>query len=187
MSPTPAAVSQLTGVYDLDPAHSRIGFVARHGMATKVRGSFKDFEGTGYFDPDKPANSSFRVTVDATSIDTHDADRDEHLRNNDFFDMDAYPRIRFASTSIERVADDVYRVVGGLTIKGVTNAVTVDLEHTGSVVDAHGDQRIGLEGSTVVNRKDWGVSWSPWLEVGVVALLAEKVTLEFDVSAIKRA
>jgi polyisoprenoid-binding protein YceI len=185
MSTTTTDVSTLTGTYAIDPAHSRIGFVARHAMVTKVRGSFTSFEGDGYFDADTPANSRLQLTIDAASIDTGNADRDGHLRSNDFFDMENHPQITFASTAVERVGDDEFRVTGDLTIKGVTRPVTVDFELTGSAVDPFGNHRIGLEGRAVVNRKDWGVNWNAVLEAGGV-LVSEKVTLEFDVSAIRR-
>jgi polyisoprenoid-binding protein YceI len=178
------ATETLSGKYAIDPAHSRIGFVARHAMITKVRGSFNDFEGTGYFDADNPANSRFELTIQAASIDTRNADRDAHLRSNDFFDMDSYPQIRFESTSIERLDDENYRVTGDLTIKGVTKSVSVDLEFTGAAVDPFGNHRIGLEGTTTVNRKDWGLNWNAALEAGGV-LVSEKATLEFEVSAIR--
>ena len=173
-----------TGTYTIDPTHSRIGFVARHAMVTKVRGSFNQFEGSGYFDAENPANSRVQLTIQAASIDTRNADRDGHLRSNDFFDMDTYPEITFASTSVEQVSEDTYRVTGDLTIKGVTQPVTVDFEYTGTARDPFGNQRIGFEGSTTVNRKDWGVNFNAALETGGV-LISEKVTLEFEVSAIR--
>jgi polyisoprenoid-binding protein YceI len=174
----------LSGTYTLDTAHTRIGFVARHAMVTKVRGSFKEFSGTGTLDAANPANSSLQVTIQAASIDTGNADRDNHLRSNDFFDMEQYPTITFVSTSVEPVSDSVFRVTGDLTIKGVTKPVTVDFELTGSATDPYGNERIGLEGRATVNRKDWGVNWNAALEAGGV-LVSEKVDLEFDVSAIK--
>jgi polyisoprenoid-binding protein YceI len=174
----------LTGAYTLDPAHSRIGFVARHAMVTKVRGSFNEFQGRGYFDVDEPAKSYLEVTIKAASIDTRNADRDAHLRSNEFFDMDAHPEIRFVSTSVEPVAGDAYEVVGDLTIKGVTKAVAINFLYKGAVLDPFGNQRIGFEGAAVVNRKDWGVNWNTMLEAGGV-LVGEKVALEFDVSAIR--
>lgn len=174
----------LTGTYAIDPTHSRIGFVARHAMVTKVRGSFNEFEGSGYYDAENPSNSRLELTIQAASIDTRNADRDGHLRSNDFFDMEHHPEIRFVSTAVEQVGDAEYRVTGDLTIKGVTKPVTVDFEYTGAAVDPYNNQRIGLEGSTVVNRKDWGVNWNAALEAGGV-LVSEKVTLEFEVSAIR--
>jgi polyisoprenoid-binding protein YceI len=177
--PTPA-----TGTYVIDVAHSRIGFVARHAMVTKVRGSFNEFEGTGYLDAVEPANSRVQLTIQAASIDTRNADRDDHLRSNDFFDMAAYPEITFESTAVEQVDAENFRVTGDLTIKGVTKPVTVDFEYTGTAVDPFGNTRLGFEGSTTVNRKDWGVNWNAALEAGGV-LVSEKVTLEFEVSAIR--
>ncbi len=174
----------LTGTYAIDPAHSRIGFVARHAMVTKVRGSFNEFAGTGYFDTEDPSQSHLRLTIQAASIDTRNADRDAHLRSNDFFDMDSYPEINFVSTSVEPIDADNYRVTGDLTIKGATKPVTVDFEYTGAAVDPFGNKRIGLEGRTTINRKDWGVNWNAALEAGGV-LVSEKVTLEFEVSAIR--
>ena len=181
---TTTAPSTLTGTYAVDPTHSRIGFVARHAMVTKVRGSFNEFEGTGYFDAENPANSHLRLTIQAASIDTRNADRDAHLKSNDFFDMENHPEITFVSTSVEQVDGDSYRVSGDLTIKGVTKPVTVDFDYAGTAVDPFGNTRIGLEGKTTVNRKDWGVNWNAALEAGGV-LVSEKVALEFEVSAIR--
>lgn len=185
MSTTTTTVpTTLTGDYRLDPGHSRIGFVARHAMVTKVRGSFNEFEGSGYFDAENPANSRLALTIQAASIDTRNADRDAHLRSNDFLDMQHYPEITFVSTAVDQVDDEHYRVTGDLTIKGVTKPVIVELEFTGAAVDPYGNQRIGLEGSATINRKDFGVSWNAPLEAGGV-LVSDKVVLEFEVSAIK--
>ena len=183
---TTTVPSTLTGTYAVDPSHSRIGFVARHAMVTKVRGSFNEFEGSGHFDANDPTRSRLELTIKAASIDTRNPDRDAHLRSNDFFAMDEYPEIRFSSTAVELVDAENYRVTGDLTIKGVTKPVTVDFEYTGTATDPFGNQRIGFEGKTTVNRKDWGVNWNAALEAGGV-LVSEKVTLEFEVSAIRSA
>jgi polyisoprenoid-binding protein YceI len=173
----------LTGAYTIDPTHSRIGFIARHAMVTKVRGSFNEFEGSGYFDAENPSASKVDLTIQAASIDTRNADRDGHLRSNDFFDMETYPEISFSSTGVEVVGDE-YRVTGDLTIKGVTKPVTVDFEYTGTAIDPYNNTRVGFEGTTTVNRKDWGVSWNAPLEAGGV-LVGEKIVLEFEISAIR--
>jgi polyisoprenoid-binding protein YceI len=184
MTSTSTAERTLTGNYTVDPSHSQIGFTARHAMVTKVRGTFNEYEGSGYFDAENPANSKVELTIKAASIDTRNADRDNHLRGNDFFDMENHPEIRFVSTQVEAAGDDRYRVTGDLTIKGVTKPVSIDFEYTGSATDPFGNDRIGLEGRTTINRKDWGVNWNAALEAGGV-LVSEKVSLEFEVSAIK--
>jgi polyisoprenoid-binding protein YceI len=173
-----------TGTYSIDPTHSRIGFVARHAMVTKVRGSFNDFEGTGRFDAADPTKSEISLVIQATSIDTRNADRDTHLRSNDFFAMEEFPEISFTSTSVSVAGDNQYEVTGDLTMKGITHPVTIDFTHEGNAVDPYGTERIGLEGTTTVNRKDWGISFNAPLETGGV-LIGEKVTLEFEVSAVR--
>jgi polyisoprenoid-binding protein YceI len=183
---TTTGTEQLTGTYTIDPSHSRVGFVARHAMVTKVRGGFNDFAGTFTIDGANPAASAAELTIEAASIDTRNADRDAHLKSNDFFAMDTYPQLRFVSTAIEQVSASDYRVTGDLALRGVTNPVTIDLEYTGAAVDPWGNLRVGFEGSTQVNRKDWGVNWNTALEAGGV-LVSEKVTLEFEISATKNA
>ncbi len=183
---TATSKDQLSGEYTVDASHSRIGFVARHAMVTKVRGSFNDFEGTAKIDGSDPTKSSVQVRIQAASIDTRNADRDNHLRSNDFFDMAAYPELTFVSTGVEAAGEDDYRVTGDLTIKGVTKTVAIDFEYTGSAVDPYNNLRVGLEGSVVVNRKDWGIAWNAPLEAGGL-LVSEKITLEFEISAVKAA
>ncbi|MDX1657650.1 MAG: YceI family protein [Nitriliruptorales bacterium] len=176
---------ELTGTYTIDPAHSRLGFVARHAMVTKVRGGFNEFEGSFEIAEDVE-DSSAEVTIQAASVDTRNADRDEHLRSNDFFAMDEYPEIRFVSTDIEQIEDTDYRVTGNLTLRGVTKPVSIDLEYTGAATDPWGNTRVGFEGSTKVNRKDWGLNWNTALDGGGI-LVSDKVTLEFEISATKNA
>jgi polyisoprenoid-binding protein YceI len=173
-----------TGTFAIDPGHSRIGFIARHAMVSKVRGSFNEFDGSGFFDAATPANSHLEVTIQAASVDTRNAERDAHLRSGEFFDMESFPTIRFVSTSVVPRGADRFAVTGDLTLKGVTKPVTFDLELTGTSTDPWGNTRLGLDGSAVINRKDWGVSWNAALEAGGV-LVGEKVTLEFEISAVK--
>jgi polyisoprenoid-binding protein YceI len=181
---TTTVPTTVTGTYKIDPSHSRIGFVARHAMVAKVRGSFNEFEGGGYFDAEDPAKSHLELTIKAASIDTRNPDRDAHLKSNDFFSMDEYPEITFVSTRVEPAGEGTYRVTGDLTVKGVTKPVTFELEYTGEATDPFGNKRIGFEGSTTINRKDWGVNWNVALEAGGV-LVSENVTLEVEVSAIR--
>ncbi len=176
--------SELTGTYTLDVTHTRLGFVARHAMVTKVRGAFTGFAGTAVLDAEDPTRSHAEVTIQVASVDTGNAQRDEHLRTNDFFDAATYPEIRFVSTKAESLGDDNYRLTGDLTIKDVTKSVAVDFEFTGLAADPWGNQRAGFEGRAVINRKDFGVNFNAALEAGGV-LVSEKITLEFDVSAIR--
>jgi len=178
--------SALTGTYTLDPAHSRFGFVARHAMVTKVRGAFNDVEGTATIDGANPANSGASITIRTASVDTRNEQRDQHLRTNDFLDVETYPTITFTSTGVQHAGGNDFSVTGDLTIRGVTKPVTVPLEFQGAATDPFGNARIGFEGSLVINRKDWGVNWNAALEAGGV-LVSEKVTLEFEISAVKQA
>lgn len=184
--PMSSALEDISGRYTLDPTHTRIGFVARHAMVTKVRGSFEDFEGTAVIDAANPSASSTSVTIRTASVTTSQAQRDEHLRTSDFFAVEQHPTITFTSTDVTRGEDGEWLVTGDLTIKDTTRPVTVPFELTGSARDPFGNLRVGFEGSVVVNRKDWGLDWNAALETGGV-LVSEKVTLEFDVSAIRDA
>jgi len=179
------AIDDISGDYTLDVSHSRLGFVARHAMVTKVRGQFGAFEGTAHIDEKDPAASKVDLTIQVASIETGSADRDGHLKSADFFDAEKYPTITFTSTKVERDGDD-WEITGDLTIKDVTKAVTIEFEQTGSAVDPFGNTRVGFEGDVTVNRKDWGLTWNAALETGGV-LVSEKIKLEFDVSAIRNA
>jgi polyisoprenoid-binding protein YceI len=180
-----SVVDDITGDYTLDAAHTRIGFSARHAMVTTVRGQFKEFEGTAHIDTANPSESSVHLTIQTASIDTGVGDRDAHLRSGDFFDAEANPVITFVSTDVSRDGDD-WTITGDLTIKGVAKPVTIEFESTGSARDPFGNLRVGFEGGTTINRKDWGLGWNAALETGGV-LVSEKVKLEFDVSAIQNA
>jgi polyisoprenoid-binding protein YceI len=180
------ALTELTGTYTLDPAHTRIGFVARHAMVTKVRGAFNEFTGTAALDGANPENSTVQVTIQAASIDTRNAQRDGHLRGNDFLAMEEYPQITFVSTGVRQSGETTFEVTGDLTIKDVTNEVTIPFEFEGAATDPFGNERVGFEGSVAINRKDYGVTWNAALEGGGV-LVSDKVTLEFEVSAVKNA
>ncbi|MCW2866999.1 MAG: hypothetical protein JWR20_1187 [Marmoricola sp.] len=179
-------LSALTGTWTLDPAHTRIGFVARHAMVTKVRGSFNEFEGTAQVDGNDLNSSKVELTIKAASIDTRNEQRDGHLKSNDFLAMDEYPDITFVSTSISEGGEGDVEITGDLTIKGTTKSVTVPFDFEGVATDPFGNQRAGFEGKTVINRTDYGVNFNAALETGGV-LVSEKITLEFEISAIKSA
>ncbi len=178
-----ATLPDITGDYTVDPSHSRLGFSARHAMVTTVRGRFSDFSGIAHVDSAVPANSSVSLTIAAGSIDTGVADRDNHLVSADFFDVATYPEITFVSTQVERDGDD-WTITGDLTMREVSRPVSIVFTATGSATDPFGNRRIGFEGSVAVNRKDWGLTWNAALETGGV-LVSEKVTLDFDISAIQ--
>jgi polyisoprenoid-binding protein YceI len=183
---TATDLSTLTGTYTIDAAHSTLGFVARHAMVTKVRGAFNDFEGVAVLDGDDPTKSHAEVTIKAISIDTRNDQRDDHLRSNDFFAMDDYPEIIFVSTSNAQTGTTTFEMTGDLTVKGTTKSVTIPFEYEGSSKDPFGNDRIGFSGSLVINRKDFGVNFNATLETGGL-LVSDKITLEFDISAIKNA
>ncbi len=186
MTTTAVDFRALTGTYSIDPVHSRFGFVARHAMVTKVRGQFNEFAGTTAIDGDEPANSSVQVTLEVASVDTRNAQRDGHLRTNDFFDAETYPQISFVSTGIAHEGGHDFVVSGDLTIKGVTKSISFPLEYQGNATDPFGNVRIGFEGSTPIVRSEYGISFNAALETGGV-LVSDKVTLEFEISAIKTA
>ncbi len=183
---TLAQLGELSGTWTIDPSHTQIGFTARHAMVTKVRGAFNDFEGTVVVDAEDISKSVATLTIQATSIDTRNEQRDGHLRSNDFLAMDEYPEITFATTGVTRTGDTSLELTGDLTIKGTTNSVTVPFDFEGTATDPFGNLRAGFEGSVVINRKDYGVTWNAALETGGV-LVSDKITLEFEVSAIKNA
>ena len=179
-------LTELQGTYVLDPAHTRIGFVTRHAMVTKVRGAFNDYSGEATIDGANPADSSLTVVVRTASIDTRQADRDAHLRSGDFFDAETFPELTFSGTDFTITGPGSVDVSGDLTIKDVTRPVTIPFSFEGVATDPFGNERVGFEGQTVIKRSDFGLTWNAALETGGV-LVSDKVTLELEVSAIKQA
>ncbi len=177
-------VEQVNGVWAFDPEHTRIGFSARHAMITTVRGAFNDVEGELLVDADDPSKSEATLTVRASSIDTRNAKRDEHLRSADFFDVDRWPDITFVSRKIEEIDEGSYAVTGDLTIRDVTQEVMVPISLVGVETDAFGVLRAGFEGSRRLLRRDFGLEWNMPLDSGGV-LVSERITLEFEISVIK--
>ncbi|MEU6587981.1 YceI family protein [Streptomyces sp. NPDC046881] len=192
-TPAPAAqatagpdLTALTGDYTIDPAHSSIGFVARHAMVTNVKGGFQDFTGTLHLDGADPAKSTATLDVQMASIDTGNADRDGHLKSSDFFRIDEFPTMTFRSTKAESLGGDDYRITGDLSLLGVTKPLTIDLEFNGSAQDPFGNERVGFEGKAEILRSEWGLTWNAALETGGV-LVSDKIKLVFDISAVKQA
>lgn len=169
----------VAGTWAIDPTHSEVGFSVRHLMVSKVKGTFKTFEGTLTI-ADDLLDSRVEATIDASSVDTRDENRDNHLRSADFFDVDQHPQLTFSSTSI-RPKGDAYIVTGDLTIHGVTRSVDLDLEFNGVSPDPWGGTRTGFSASTEINRSDFGVEFNIPLESGGFVVGDRiKITLEIE-------
>lgn len=168
-------------VWVLDSVHTHIGFSVKHMMVSTVRGQFRTYGGTVGLDPKDFTKSTFEGEVDVASIDTGNADRDAHLRTNDFFDVANHPKIKFKSTKIE-AAGDGYKVHGDITIRGVTKPITFDVEFHGTSKNPYGKTVSGFGATATLNRKDFGVAFNAILETGGVAV-GEKVKLEIEVEA----
>lgn len=169
------------GTWNVDPSHSTVGFVARHLMISKVRGTFTAFTGTIEIAEDR-LDSTVSASVDMASVSTGDEGRDGHLRTGDFFDVEQYPTMTFVSTGIRPDGGD-FVLTGDLTIKGVTRSVEFELEYEGVSTDPWGNQKIGFSAETEINRKDFGLEWNVALETGGV-LVGEKVKIQLDIQAV---
>jgi polyisoprenoid-binding protein YceI len=170
------------GRWTIDSSHSSLQFVARHMMISKVRGRFHRFEGTIVVAED-PLQSSVEATIDASSIDTGDADRDSHLRNADFLDVERFPEIRFESRSLNAGAEGKWRLAGDLTIRDVTRIVEIAVEFCGVAEDPWGKVRCGFLGTTEINREEFDITWNQALEAGGF-LVGKGVKVEVDVEAV---
>jgi polyisoprenoid-binding protein YceI len=175
----------VAGTFDIDPAHTRVGFVARHLMVSKVRGAFTRATGSITI-ADDPLASSVEVTIDAASIDTGVADRDGHLRSPDFLDVERYPHLVFHSRYVEHDSDNEFVVVGDLTIRDVTREVRLAVEFEGVAQNPWGSEVIGFSASTEIDREDFGVTWNKALETGGV-LVGNKVKIEIGAEAVRKA
>jgi polyisoprenoid-binding protein YceI len=171
-----------TGTWHVDPTHSSVGFEIKHLMIATVRGRFKEFEGTIVAAEDI-ADSRVDGIVEAASIDTGNAERDEHLRSPEFFDVARYPEIRFESRRIEPLGGPEFRVDGVLTIKDVTRPVELNATVEGAERDPWGNDRVGLRARGTIDRKDFGLTWQKALESGGF-LLGDEVRILVDVSAV---
>ncbi len=181
MTATTSLPADLTGDYTIDAVHSRIGFIARHAMVTKVRGSFNEFSGSLHLDATNPAAASADIAIQVASVDTRNEQRDGHLRTNDFFNAPEFPTITFVADGVVAEKDDLL-VTGTLTIKGVSKEVTFTVEFGGYGADLYGNYKLGLTAKAVINRNDFGVSWNAPLEAGGV-LVGDDVTITIDLQA----
>jgi polyisoprenoid-binding protein YceI len=178
------ALRALTGQWTIDRPHSRIGFSVRHAMVTTVRGAFADYDSTLYFDGARPSESRAEIVIRVASVDTGVEQRDTHLIGTDFFDARRHPEMAFRSTSTVHDGGETFRMAGELTIRGVTRPVELQLDYLGSVVDPFGFERAGFDGTTTIDRTEWGLVYNQRLEQGG-AMVSEKVRLQFDISAIR--
>ena len=175
------ATQSETRTYSIDKAHSEVAFQVRH-LLTKVRGRFADFEATLTYDEERPERSTVSAVIQAASIITNETDRDTHLRSADFFDVEKHPTLRFASTQVRRQGDG-FAVEGDLTIRGVTRPVTLAVSYLGKAKDPWGNERVGFEAETTINRKDYGLNWNAVLETGGF-LVGDEVRILLSVQAV---
>jgi polyisoprenoid-binding protein YceI len=174
------------GDYKIDPAHSTIGFAIRHLEINWVEGRFKDFAGTIRYDDADITKSSVQFTAKVESIDTGVEPRDKHLRTADFFEVEKYPEMTFKSTRVERKGKNGGVLHGDFTLKGVTRQVSLPFTITGAIKDARGSTRFGVSAKTVINRRDYGITWGKPLDGGGLDI-GNEVTINLNLEALKEA
>jgi polyisoprenoid-binding protein YceI len=184
-APAQAPVQAAAGpnTWTLDPAHTGITFKVRHMMVANVNGSFPKYSGTVTYDGKDVSSVAADITIDATSITTNNEKRDAHLKSPDFFDVATYPTITFKSKRVQKGAAGTFKLIGDLTIRGVTKEVTLDIEGPSQPIQAQGATKIGATATTTINRQDYGVKWSRNLDGGGVVVGDEvKITLELELN-----
>lgn len=169
--------------YQFDKSHTTVGFQVRH-IFTMLGGKFQDFSGTIKVDKAKPESSSVEFTIQAASISTNDPKRDEHLKSPDFFDTATHPTITFKSTAVKPAGNNVYQVTGDLTMRGVTKSITIPVTLLGEGKDPWGNEKMGFETSTTLDRKDYGINWNKTLDQGGV-LVGDEVKVQISIEANK--
>lgn len=170
--------------WQIDTSHSHINFTARHMMISKVRGSFESFSGTVNYDEANPTNTTVNIEVDLASINTRDEQRDGHLKSPDFFDVANHPTMTFVSSRVEQIDENNGRLIGDLTIKGITKEVALAVEYAGLAKSPWGTESAGFSASGSLNRKEWGLNWNQALETGGV-LVGEKINIEIELELVK--
>ena len=172
-----------TTKWSIDPAHSEITFKVKHLMISNVKGEFKTFQAN--IDGEDFTTSTISANIDTTSIATNNNDRDTHLKSPDFFEVEKYPEITFVSTSIKKVDDDEFKLVGDLTIKGTSKEITLDVEFGGFMKDPYGNEKAGFSINGKLNRKDFGLNWNAALEAGGV-MVGNEIKINAEVQFIKQ-
>jgi polyisoprenoid-binding protein YceI len=167
----------------LDPAHSELMFRVKHLMITNVKGEFKNF--SAEIDTEDFKNATVKVSVDTASIFTNSTDRDNHLKSADFFDSENHQAMTFESTSFKQIDDDEFKLIGNLTIKGISKEVTLNVEYGGTIKDPWGNEKAGFSFEGKINRKDWGLNWNAALETGGV-MVSDEVKLLGEVQFTKQ-
>ncbi|MFD1039074.1 YceI family protein [Virgibacillus byunsanensis] len=174
-------------VWNVDAAHSELGFSVKHMMISKVKGSFNEFDAVIEADPSELTDAKIEVSVDVASVDTRQEGRDEHLRSADFFDVENYPKMTFVASDVKKKSDSNYDVTGDLTIRGTTKPVTIDVVYEGQSKDPmSGNTVAGFSGETTINRQDFGLTWNAAVETGGV-LVGEDIKINFEIEAHKEA
>lgn len=170
--------------YEIDPSHSSIGFKVKHLAISSVPGKFAEFKGTFSFDPANIESSKADAVITASSVDTGDKKRDDHLRGGDFFDTSKHPVISFKTTKVEKVSDTEFKAHGDLSIHGVTKPAVLDVTFGGAVKDPWGKERAAFVATTRINRTDFGLTWSKVLETGGL-VVGENVDITLEVEGVK--
>lgn len=174
-----------TTKWSIDTAHSEIGFKVKHMMFTNVSGNFEKFDASIETEGDDFTTAKFDFSGEIASINTGNADRDNHLRSGDFFDAEQFPNLTFKSTSFEKESESDYKLTGDLTLHGITKPVKLNVEFGGLAKDPWGNTKTGLSATGKINRKDWGLNWNSALETGGV-LVGEEVKLNVELQFIQQ-
>ena len=180
---TPATATETT--WSIDPAHSHVEFAVRHLMISTVKGRFGVVTGTLKTDETDPAKGEVEVSIDASSIDTREAQRDAHLKSADFFDVERFPAITFRGNRISDVSGNRFKLTGDLAIHGVTRTVTLDVTSEGRGKDPWGGERAGFSATTKIKRSDFGLTWNQVLETGGIAV-GDEIKIALDIEGIKQ-
>lgn len=177
--------TQTQSIWAIDPSHSEIQFKVKHLVISTVTGYFRSFEGSVETDNDSFENAKIRFSADVTSIDTNNEQRDGHLKSDDFFGAENFPKLTFESTSFKKVSDNNYTLTGAITLKGVTKEITLTAELGGKAVDPYGNEKAGFEINGKLNRKEFGLNWDAVTEAGGI-VVSDEVRLHLNVQINKQ-